>query len=62
MRHDLEMTLKMRLLPLKKEKLEKLLIPNKNVLSSLYRTRTSYIYRAYLDDPSAKKKLIFKKK
>lgn len=47
---------------IKKEKFEKLLVPNKNTLSSLYKRRTPDIYRAYLDDPATKKKLVFKKK
>lgn len=42
---------------IKKDKFEKLLVPNKNTLSSLYRRRTADIYRAYLDDPAVKKKL-----
>ena len=46
---------------IKKEKFEKLLVPNKHTLSSLYRLRTPDIYRSYLDDSAVKKKLAFKK-
>ena len=46
---------------IKKDKFEKLLVPNKHALSSLYRTRTADVYRAYLDEPSTKKKIIYKK-
>lgn len=46
---------------IKKGKFEKLLVPNKNTLSSLYRRRTSDVYRAYLDEPATKKKLALKK-
>lgn len=46
---------------IKKDKFEKLLVPNKHALSSLYRTRTADIYRAYLDEPSTKKKIIYKR-
>lgn len=46
---------------IKKQKFEKLLVPNKHALSSLYRLRTPDVYRSYLDDPAMKKKLAFKK-
>ena len=45
---------------IKKEKFEKLLVPNKYTLSSLYRLRTPDTYRSYLDDPAMKKKLALK--
>lgn len=47
---------------IEKNKFEKLLVPNKKNLSSLYRLRTPDTYRAYLDDPAIKKKLIHRKK
>ena len=47
---------------IQKNKFEKLLIPNKNKLSSLYKTRTSDTYRVYLDDPSIKRHIEYKKK
>ena len=47
---------------IKKNKFEKLLVPNKHTLSSLYRKRTPDIYRSYLDDPSIKKKLALKRR
>ena len=46
---------------IKKEKFGKLLVPNKHTLSSLYKRRTSDIFRSYLDDPATKKKLVYKK-
>lgn len=46
---------------IKKEKFEKLLVPNKYKMSSLYRIRTSDAYRAYLDEPATKKKIIYRK-
>ena len=46
---------------IKKDKFEKLLVPNKRNLSSLYKLRTPDTYRSYLDEPATKKKLAFKK-
>lgn len=46
---------------IKKAKFEKLLVPNAHALSSLYKTRTADVYRAYLDDVATKKKIIYKK-
>ncbi len=45
---------------IKKNKFEKLLVPNKETLSSLYRKKTPDTYRAYLDDPAMRKKLALK--
>ena len=47
---------------IKKNKLGKLLVPNKLTLSSLYRTRTPDTYRSYLDDPALKNKIALRKK
>lgn len=46
---------------IKKNKFEKLLAPNKDNLSSLYKTRTSDKFRAYLDQPEIQRKIIYKK-
>lgn len=46
---------------IKKNKFEKLLVPNVAKLSSLYKKRTSDVYRAYLDEDVTKKKIIYKK-
>ena len=45
----------------KKDKFAKLLVPNNATLSSLYKTRTSDSYRAYLDESATKRKIIYKK-
>lgn len=47
---------------IKKDRFEKLLVPNKKTLSSLYKLRTSDTFRAYLDDASTKKKIPLKKR
>ena len=46
---------------IKKDKFAKLLVPNNATLSSLYKTRTSDSYRAYLDESATKRKIIYKK-
>lgn len=46
---------------IKKNQFEKLLVPNSTKLSSLYKKRTSDIYRAYLDEDTTKKKIAYKK-
>ncbi len=42
---------------IQKDKFAKLLVPNNATLSSLYKTRTSDSFRAYLDEPNTKKKI-----
>lgn len=46
---------------IKKNKFEKLLVPNAAKLSSLYKQRTADIYRVYLDEDVIKKKIAYKK-
>lgn len=46
---------------IRKDKFEKLLVPNVAKLSSLYKKRTSDVYRAYLDEEAVKKKIIYRK-
>lgn len=46
---------------IKKNKFEKLLVPNVDKLSSLYKKRTLDTYRVYLDEATIKKKIIYKK-
>lgn len=46
---------------IKKNRFRKLLVPNEAKLSSLYKKRTSDVYRAYLDESAVKKKIIYKK-
>lgn len=46
---------------IKKNRFEKLLVPNVDKLSSLYKKRTSDVYRAFLDEDAIKKKIVYKK-
>ncbi len=46
---------------IKKEKFEKLLVPNTSKLSSLYKKRTADTYRVYLDEKAVKNKILYKK-
>ena len=47
---------------IKKNKFEKLLVPNRRMLSSLYRHRMADSNMTYLDNPETKNKIILKKK
>lgn len=46
---------------IKKNRFEKLIVPNATKLSSLYKKRTSDVYRTYLDEDMIKKKIAHKK-